>query len=306
MNQLYLDTGRLLAQVAPLVFADGLFALKGGTAINLFLRDLPRLSVDLDLVFVDHNVSRDEALAAISAAMREVVNRLEARGFHVHFTRDEDLGETKLIVQRGKLAVKAEVNIVMRGTVYPVRIASLTPAARETLLADLEIPILSLEEVYGGKLVAAMDRQNPRDLFDVMQLFAHEGITSGIRRCFVVYLACHNRPIHEVLFPTRKDITLDYERTFRGMTAEPVELAELLSTRERLIAELQESLDQQERQFLLSLAQADPDWSVLGIAHLEQLPAIRWKLQNLRDLAKNNPAKLRDQAEQLERRLDGR
>ena len=62
MNQLYLDTARLLMQVVPLVFVDDTFALKGGTAINLFVRDMPRLSVDLDLVFPDHTLPRDEAL----------------------------------------------------------------------------------------------------------------------------------------------------------------------------------------------------------------------------------------------------
>ncbi len=77
----------------------------------------------------------------------------------------------------------------------------MTQKARDTLQADLEIPVASLEDVYGGKLVAAMDRQHPRDLFDIMQLLAHEGITAGIRRAFVVYLASHNRPVHEVLFP---------------------------------------------------------------------------------------------------------
>ena len=70
MNQIHLDTARLLVQVAPLVFADNVFALKGGTAINLFLRDMPRLSVDLDLVFVDHRLGRDEALAMINDAIR--------------------------------------------------------------------------------------------------------------------------------------------------------------------------------------------------------------------------------------------
>ena len=70
MNQIYLDTARLMIQVAPLVFADNVFALKGGTAINLFVRDMPRLSVDLDLVFVDHRPDRDEALARINEARR--------------------------------------------------------------------------------------------------------------------------------------------------------------------------------------------------------------------------------------------
>jgi hypothetical protein len=71
-----------------------------------------------------------------------------------------------------------------------------------------------------------------------------------------------------------------------------------------LIAELQKSLSPQERQFLLSLACAEPDWSLLDVEHLELLPAIRWKLQNLRQLAKKNPAKLRDQADELARRLN--
>ncbi len=150
MNQVYLDTARLLTQVAPLAFADGVFALKGETAINLFYRDMPRLSVDLDLVFIDHRPPRREALSCINAAMRKARGRLEARGFAVHATAAADVGETTLLVRRGAIVVKIEVNIVMRGTVHPVHVASLTSTAREALLADLELPILSLEDVYGG------------------------------------------------------------------------------------------------------------------------------------------------------------
>lgn len=136
----------------------------------------------------------------------------------------------------------------MRGTVQPVRMASLTPNARDTLEADIEIPVVSLEDVYGGKLMAAMDRQHPRDLFDVMQLFAHEGITAGIRRAFVVYLASHNRPVHEVLFPSLRDIRHEFEHNFVGMTAEPVELDVLLAAREQMMRELQQGLTEEERQ----------------------------------------------------------
>jgi Nucleotidyl transferase AbiEii toxin, Type IV TA system len=81
VNQIYLDTTRLMIQVAPLVFADNVFALKGGTAINLFVRDMPRLSVDLDLVFVDHRLDRGEALARINEVIRNSVDRLKKRGF---------------------------------------------------------------------------------------------------------------------------------------------------------------------------------------------------------------------------------
>jgi hypothetical protein len=304
MNQIYLDTVRLLIQVAPLVFTDGVFALKGGTAINLFARDMPRLSVDLDLVFPDYTLPREKALASINEAIRNSAARLTARRFLTHTIASADAGETKLLVRRGNVELKVEVNFVMRGTVYPVRNASLSPRASEVLLADLELPVVSLEDMYGGKLVAAMDRQHPRDLFDCLQLFAHEGITPSIRRAFVVYLACHNRPVHEVLFPSLRDISQEYQHTFKGMTAKPVALSELIATRERLFREIQRGLDSNERKFLITFVRNQPDWNLLGIPHLAELPGILWKLHNLAQLAKLSPKKFENQAEALERLLE--
>ncbi|MDE2235669.1 MAG: nucleotidyl transferase AbiEii/AbiGii toxin family protein [Gammaproteobacteria bacterium] len=303
MNKAYLDSARLLTRVAPLVLVDGTFALKGGTAINLFVRDLPRLSVDLDLVFPDYTTSREQALRRINESIRQSVGLLEKRGFQVHAPASADTGETKLLVRQGAIEVKVEVNYVMRGTVRPVRMASLMRSAREMLQADIEIPVVSLDDVYGGKLVAAMDRQHPRDLFDVMQLFAHGGITAGMRRAFVVYLASHSRPVHEVLFPSPRDIRLEFEHNFSGMTIEPVELDSLLAARERMIRELQQGLTADERRFLLSLVAAEPEWKLLDLPHLEQLPGPRWKLQNLERLRESNAGKFAKQSAVLTRLL---
>jgi predicted nucleotidyltransferase component of viral defense system len=142
VNQVYLESARLLTRVAPLVLVDDTFALKGGTAINLFVRDIPRLSVDLDLVFPDHTVPRAEALKRINEAIRQSVARLKKQGFQTHALASEDAGETKLLVRQGAIQVKIEVNFVMRGTVNPVRMASLTQSARDMLQADLEIPVV--------------------------------------------------------------------------------------------------------------------------------------------------------------------
>lgn len=303
MNQVYLDSARLLTRVAPLVLVDDTFALKGGTAINLFVRDMPRLSVDLDLVFPEHTVARAEALKRINEAIRESVARLKKQGFQTRAPASADAGETKLLVRQGAIQVKIEVNFVMRGTVNPVRMASLTQSARDTLQADLEIPVVSLEDVYGGKLVAAMDRQHPRDLFDLIQLFAHEGITAGIRRAFVVYLASHNRPVHEVLFPTLRDIRQEFENNFAGMTVEPVELETLLAAREQMVRELQQGLTADERRFLLSLVAAEPDWKLLSVPHMQHLSGLRWKLQNLEHLRKRDARKFAEQRDALARLL---
>lgn len=281
--------GRLLAEVAPVVFESGAFALKGGTAINMFLRDMPRLSVDLDLVFLDYRLPRAEALAAINEALRVARSRLADRGLNVQAVSAADMGETKLLVQRQDLTVK-----------HPPRTLALSAAASDMLMADLDLPLLSVEDIYGGKLVAAMDRQHPRDLFDVMELFAPEGISAGIRRCFVVYLASHNRTFHEVLFPQPKDLRLAYEGSFEGMTTEPVTLEALHETRDRLFRELPAALDESEREFLRTLVRAEPKWSLLEIPHLEELPAVRWRLQNLRQLARTSPNRFSALSDALE------
>lgn len=305
MNETYLRTARMLTQVAPFLFEDDVFALKGGTAINLFVREMPRLSVDLDLVFRDHVPARDEALERISASLAKATTRLESRGFEVKGAGAPDTGETKLFVRRDRVDVKVEVNYVMRGTVRPVATQGLTQRAQDVLEADLEIPVVSLEDVYGGKLVAALDRQHPRDLFDVMQLLQNGGITPGIRRAFVAYLACHKRPLHEVLFPPLKDVTHEFEANFRGMTTEEVELDQLLAARDQMITTLHADLDEDERAFLITLASGNPDWDRMGLAHLSELPAMRWKLQNLTELKKKNKGKLEAQRDELSAKLEG-
>lgn len=303
MNQTYLDTAKALVAAAPHVFFDDTFALKGGTAINLFFRDMPRLSVDLDLVLPDHTLPWAAARKRIDSTLAESRKRLQAAGFQVAAAASDDGQETRLQLTRGNVLVKVEVNFVMRGTVNPVVTLPLTRTASDVLLAEVDIPVASREDVYGGKLVAALDRQHPRDLFDVMQLFAHEGITPGIRRAFVVYLASHNRPIHEVLFPTMRDIQYEYDNNFDGMTAQKVPINALLAARERLIYELQGGLDADEKAFLISLAAAQPEWAKLGIAHLEQLPAIRWKLGNLQKLKDADPGKFQAQSRELQKRM---
>jgi hypothetical protein len=150
-----------------------------------------------------------------------------------------------------------------------------------------------------------MDRQHPRDLFDVREMFTHGGLTRGVTQCFVVYLASHNRTLHEVLIPSPKDISLAYDSAFVGMTVSPVSKAELVETRERLFRELPSALSVNEREFLRTLVRAEPDWSLMPILHLQELPAIRWRLQNLQRLALEQPRRHRELCGQLDAALDG-
>lgn len=303
MKKEYLDVVRLLVRVAPAVFSIPGFALKGGTAINLFVRNLPRLSVDLDLVYVDYTDERDVALANIAEAIRGMDKRATSMGLQTHIPIRQEGDEVRILIRQGRVEVKVEINQVSRGTILPVAITRLVPVARDQLKADLRLPMLAPDEIYASKLLAAMDRGHPRDWFDVMLLLQNEGITPSVRRCFVAYLAGHNRPVHETLFGSSKPLAEIYEREFDGMTADPVTVSELEETQAKIRDELPRLLDADERQFLLSLVNGEPEWSRLGIPHLAQLPAIRWKRLNLERLRKENPRKFVEQADCLAKLL---
>jgi hypothetical protein len=79
MDKSYVDTVRLMLEVAPEVFASGRFAMKGGTALNLFVQDMPRLSVDIDVVFVPHRTPRETALAEIASELTALQTRINRR-----------------------------------------------------------------------------------------------------------------------------------------------------------------------------------------------------------------------------------
>jgi hypothetical protein len=287
VNEVYVRTVRLLLDVAPAVFANPVFAMKGGTALNLFVQDMPRLSVDIDVVFTRHDVPRDAALKAIGDEIAGVRERVRRMGYDAAAPKTADGHEAKLFIRAGEVEVKVEVNHVFRGTVLPPVPRKLMPAAQQRFSASVELPILSPAELYGSKLVAALDRQHPRDLFDVkLMLDSGHSWDEKTLDCFVVYLAGHNRPMHEVLFPNRKPLTAVFENEFEGMAFVPAGLQALEAVRERIVLELPRALLPRQRDFLLSMARAAPEWTLLPYPHLEQLPALQWKLLNLRKLRK--------------------
>jgi len=304
MDKAYVEIVQLLLDTAPDIFRTPRFALKGGTAINLFVRNMPRLSVDIDVVYTDHRPGREEAMKKIADELAASKERLARIGIQASFARTQTGDEVKLLVQRAKRQVKAEVNFVFRGTVLPVQKRSLVRPARDLFTTDLSLPVLAVSELYGSKLVAALDRQHPRDFFDIRGLFQDSRLTSEIVECFVCYLAGHNRPIHEVLFSRDLDMGPAYENEFQGMTIDDVSLADLIATRERLRHELIPALTNEQKHFLLSLARGEPEWNLMSCPHLAQMPAIRWKLGNLAKLKERNPAKFQLQTDELRKRFE--
>jgi nucleotidyltransferase AbiEii toxin of type IV toxin-antitoxin system len=119
MNNEYVDTVRLLLAIAPLVFKPSHFALKGGTALNLFVQDMPRLSVDLDVVFTDYALDRDAALQAIRADLSAARSAVAAMGYRALLPTTKSGDDVKLLVEGNGVVVKVEVNFVFRGTVLP-------------------------------------------------------------------------------------------------------------------------------------------------------------------------------------------
>ena len=303
MNQNYIDTVRLLLAIAPAVFASGRFAMKGGTALNLFVQDMPRLSVDIDLVFVDHRPNRQAALQAIALDLATVQTTLAGKGYRAHVPANAEGDDVKLVVGNDTAHVKVEVNYVFRGTVLPVETRSLVATAQDLFTTDLVAPVLATAELYGSKLVAAMDRQHPRDIFDVMHMLDRFGWQASFVDCFVAYLAGHNRPVHEVLFPKAKPLEAAFTNEFAGMTRDTVDLGTLMKMQARLIDELPKQLTPAHRHFLLSMVQGETGWDLMPMRHLRELPALQWKLANLAKLKKRSAEHFAAQHQMLAERF---
>lgn len=160
--------------------------------------------------------------------------------------------------------------------------------------------VVSFPDLYGGKIVAALDRQHPRDLFDMRELLANEGIDDDMRRAFIVYLLSHDRPMHEVLAARPKDISREYKRSFAGMTEDAVDMEDLLAARKATIEAVVGGMPDEHRRFLVSFEEGAPDWTLLGFENVADLPAVRWRQLNLDKLGEEARSEL---VENLKRAL---
>jgi len=289
--ELYRKQVALLIRVLPLVAQEPCFALKGGTAINLFVRDMPRLSVDIDLTYLPVQ-ERAASLAAIDAAMKRIAAsvRTNIRGGQITEGKIDNT-VTKLLVRADGVQIKIEVTPVLRGCVYEAETRSVSEAVEEAF-GFAEVQMVSFADLYAGKAVAALDRQHPRDLFDIRHLLANEGIDDELRRAFIVYMLSHDRPMSEVLAPTRKDISEEFMRGFEGMTDESVTIQELTTVREALISEMVGKMPSEHRRFLVSFERGKPEWALLGLPAAAQLPAVKWRQLNLDKLSAEKRAAL--------------
>jgi predicted nucleotidyltransferase component of viral defense system len=299
-DTVYFKQAELLLRILPLIHKVEVFALKGGTAINFFFRELPRLSVDIDLTYLPVN-ERDFALDDISRALFSLSKEIRRRIPRTLIVQKNIRGTNTLkgmIVNQEGVTVKIEPNLVLRGSVYPPEIKELSQKAQDFFELSVRSRTLARDELYAGKICAALDRQHPRDLFDVHFLVKNEGLTAEIRRAFIVYLISHPRPMIEILNPQPKDVRDIFEKEFKGMIAEEVTCEDLHTARDDLVSMLQSQLTTDERRFIVSVKEGNPRWELLTLEGIENLPAVKWKLLNIgkMDPSKHQKAvrKLRD------------
>lgn len=177
----------------------------------------------------------------------------------------------------------------MRGSLLAVSNIDISSSVEEQF-SYASMQVLNRNEVYAGKLCAALDRQHPRDLFDVKMLFDGEGLTDELMSVFMVYLISGNRPIAELLKPRVSSLSLAYNEQFVGMQFKETTIEELETTRLELVEDINNKITDRQKRFLLSFKSLQPDWSLLDAGDVSHLPAIQWKLLNLEKMNKNKRA----------------
>lgn len=295
--KIYKKQAQLLLNVLPEVAKEACFALHGGTAINLFVRDIPRLSVDIDLTYVPIE-DRTTSLQNISLALERIKHRIEQVVLQSRVQHKKETG--KLFIVSQGTEIKIEVNLVGRGTISDPVIMPLCKKAQSEFEAFAIISVVPFGQLYGGKICAALDRQHPRDLFDIKYLLDNEGFSEEVRRGFLLCLLASDRPISEMIAPNFLDQRATMANQFSGMRNEDFSYEEFEMVRERLLTVVHKELTPEDKKFLLSVKNVMPDWRLYDF---EKFPAVQWKLRNLKILKEANPVKHRQQYEALRETL---
>jgi predicted nucleotidyltransferase component of viral defense system len=279
------------------VAKEEIFALHGGTAINLFVRNMPRLSVDIDLTYLPIEDRKDslrnisDGLSRISESILTVLPK----------TKISLIEETsKLLIAHQGAQIKLEVNQTNRGALHGPQILPLCEKAQEEFEAFCEIPVIGIGQLYGGKICAALDRQHPRDLFDVKYFLENTEFTHEHREGLILAILSSNRPMEELLYPNLLDQKTTLTNQFEGMSNEPFSYEDFEKAREKLIETIHGSLTEHDKAFLISVQSLQPDWSIYDF---ERFPSVQWKLQNLERLKETNADKYKGQLDGLIEKL---
>lgn len=301
IGQEYKNQVELLLKVMPAVSEQDCFALHGGTAINLFVLDMPRLSVDIDLTYLPLQ-SRADTLKGIDTALMAIKAKLEATIPNIRVaTKTQEGAEVKLLCDDRKAAIKIEVNTVKRGVLTQPTLLPIRDKVQDEFGMFAAMHVVPEDELWGGKICAALDRQHPRDLFDMSQFFTLENTLETVKNGFMFALLGHDRPFHEVLHPSKQNQKDAFVRKFEGMTSEPFTYDDFEKAREKLCNSIVGILTEQDRKLLVSFTECTPNWD--GYEGLQRYPSISWKLQNLEKFKRNSPDRHAMQVKALEELL---
>ncbi|MBP9708922.1 MAG: nucleotidyl transferase AbiEii/AbiGii toxin family protein [Oligoflexales bacterium] len=290
----------LLLDVLPIIAKHRQFALKGGTALNLFYLDMPRLSVDIDLCYLpigDRESSLKNMHNILSQIKKEIEQKLGSRVIPTKPLNGKD--EARLIVIRGNAEIKVEPNYIIRGALFEPSDLSTSLKVELEFGKVSTIQCLNFKDLYGGKICAALDRQHPRDLFDIQKFFERDALNEQIIDAFIYYLFSHNRPFHEILNPTEKQVDEVFETEFKGMTNEQVDIANLIKARTTLIQNIVRSLDEKSRNLILTFSSADPDWNLYRYPKIQDYPSVKWRIFNIKKMTLAKKIAQRAELEQI-------
>lgn len=289
INQEYKERVRLLLRIIPIISTEECFAVHGGTAINLFVQNLPRYSVDIDLTYIPVE-PRGASLAHIKERLKEIKAKIEATipGIAVREVPN------KLICTHNGHFVKVEVNDVKRGIIAPPIELPLCDLAQEDFGVFCKARIVPLSQLYGGKITAALDRQHPRDLFDVSLMLDYIKEFSEIKRGFIFCLLGSDRPILESLNPNFNDQRDALTNQFEGMSSTPFTYEQYEATRHRLVEYINDHLTPTDKAFLLGFEDGTPDWDASEYRDFQHYPSVQWKLFNIQKLKFRNQKKHED------------
>ncbi len=294
MNDTYRRQVALLIRVMPLVFKIKDFAVHGGTAINLFHRNLSRYSVDIDVTYIPLE-DRETSLKNINSHLSILKTAIEKAVPGIRVIHKPEVWKLQCV--KDGTTIKIEVNGTKRGILGDTETRQLCEKAMEEFGQTCYANIVSWSQLFGGKIAAALSRQHPRDLFDCRGISPDD--FNAVKDGFMLCLLGSDKPIIESLQPNMIDQRDALDNQFDGMTDETFNYDDYQSSRANLIDVVNNGFTDEDIDFLISFEEGNPDWTKCCAGDLSEYPSVKWKLMNIGKLKTKNPTKHKESIERL-------
>lgn len=299
--QVYQEKVKLLLEVLPTITEPKQLGLQGGTLLNLFCLNMPRYSIDIDLIWLPSD-SLQNLKSKGRKVFENIFQELTQKNYKIVRERDNLNFEVKKVLKipskhrpsgfyDTNVKIDVQLSYYKRQFLEPENSLRLAPNVRKKFGFDFAVKGISRDEIFANKLFVACSRQAPKDIFDAYQIKKEldlKNITPNLRKSLIYNFVSYDRGEPTMVYglnPTIKNVKeARFNKEFLGINLEPFSYQDYLIQQKQNMLDIRALLTDLDKEFIYSIQRLEPRWDIYDF---EDLAPVQLRLKHLLDLKEN-------------------